>query len=153
MTLGDFIRTYRAEHDMSMQDFSDRCGLSKAYISILERNINPASGKPPIPSLETIQAVARVMGVDFNTIISALDRDQKIALETSDAVPTPTLKQDISSEANKYNTSLTFRAIVASLEQLNEDGQKRVCEYAEDLVASGRYERTPCSKGAPTKAV
>lgn len=32
------------------------------------------------------------------------------------------------------------RQLLSLLEQLNEDGQRRVLNYAEDLVASGRYE-------------
>lgn len=38
MTLGEIIKNYRAEHKMSMDAFSQKVGLSKAYISILERN-------------------------------------------------------------------------------------------------------------------
>lgn len=151
MTLGDFIHTFRTDHSMNMQDFADQCRLSKAYISILERNVNPATGRPPVPSLETIQSVARVICVDFNTILSALNRDQEVALETSDAVPLPnTIKKPLTRE--KYASQM-IRTVVASLEQLNEDGQKRVCEYAEDLVASGRYEKVSNIKGDTAKAV
>lgn len=80
MVLGDLIRQYRAEHNMNMQDFADACGLSKAYISILERNFNPKSKKPPIPTLETIQAVGKVIGMSFNELIGKLDRSQEIDL-------------------------------------------------------------------------
>ena len=45
MILGELIKTYRTEHHMSMDDFAKKCGLSKAYISILERNINPVMEK------------------------------------------------------------------------------------------------------------
>ena len=62
MILGELIKTYRTEHHMSMDDFAKKCGLSKAYISILERNINPVNGKSPIPSLETIKSVSGAMG-------------------------------------------------------------------------------------------
>lgn len=37
-------------------------------------------------------------------------------------------------------TSPLQRQLLSLLEQLNEDGQRRVLNYAEDLVASGRYE-------------
>ena len=80
MILGELIKTYRTEHHMSMDDFAKKCGLSKAYISILERNINPVNGKSPIPSLETIKSVSGAMGVDFNDVIALLDGDQEVSL-------------------------------------------------------------------------
>ena len=88
MTLGELIRAYRSEHNMNMQEFADNCGLSKAYISILERNINPSTGKPPIPSLETIRSIAKTLHKDFNDVIAALDDDQVVSLETSSPIPT-----------------------------------------------------------------
>ena len=69
MILGELIKTYRTEHHMSMDDFAKKCGLSKAYISILERNINPVNGKSPIPSLETIKSVSQAVGGEFETRI------------------------------------------------------------------------------------
>lgn len=85
MILGELIRQYRIEHDMNMQDFADKCGLSKAYISILERNLNPKSGKAPVPTLETIQAVSQVIGIPFNDIIAMLDRDQVVDISSHQA--------------------------------------------------------------------
>lgn len=80
MTLGDLISQHRQEHGMNMQDFADACGLSKAYISILERNVNPKSGKAPVPTMETIQAVGRVLGISFNEIVAMLDRGTEVSI-------------------------------------------------------------------------
>jgi|GEM_PF-5672898 len=87
MILGELIKTYRTEHHMSMDDFAKKCGLSKAYISILERNINPVNGKSPIPSLETIKSVSGAMGVDFNDVIALLDGDQEVSLTPAAPIP------------------------------------------------------------------
>ena len=40
MTLSEFIKQYREEHKMSMDDFAKVCDLSKPYISMLEKNKN-----------------------------------------------------------------------------------------------------------------
>lgn len=80
MTLGDIIKKYRNTQGMSMDEFAKLSGLSKAYISILERNINPVNNKAPAPSLETIRSVAAAMGSDFNDIIAILDGSQKVSL-------------------------------------------------------------------------
>lgn len=81
MTLGDLIRNYRLSQGLSTRDFSERCGLSRAYISILERNINPSTGRPPIPSLGTIRSIASAIGMDFNELISILNENQAVSLE------------------------------------------------------------------------
>jgi transcriptional regulator with XRE-family HTH domain len=82
MTLGDYIKSYREANQCSMDEFARRSGMSKAYVSILERNYNPSTQKPPVPSLETIMGVASVIGIDFDTLIASLDGGQKISLIT-----------------------------------------------------------------------
>lgn len=37
MTLGDIIKSYRSKYGLSMDSFSDKSGISKAYISLLEK--------------------------------------------------------------------------------------------------------------------
>lgn len=83
MILGDIIKKYRTENNLSMDEFSKRCGLSKAYISILERNCNPVNDKQPIPSLETIKAVSSAVGMDFNGVIALLDGKQPVELSST----------------------------------------------------------------------
>lgn len=78
MTLGDIIKEYRTNHGMNIRDFSTRSGLSRAYISILERNVNPKTGKPVAPSIEIIKKVADAIGKDFNEIFSSIDSTTKI---------------------------------------------------------------------------
>ena len=80
MTLGDIIRDYRVQNGMSMQDFAALSGLSRAYISILERNVNPSTKRPPIPSLHTIQAAASAMGCDVNQLIATMDANQPVRI-------------------------------------------------------------------------
>lgn len=88
MTLGTIIQQYRKEHQLSMDDFAQLSGISKAYISILERNYNPSTKRPAIPSLPTIKAVATAMRLDFNDLLYRLDPDQKIALPSDEKEPT-----------------------------------------------------------------
>lgn len=80
MNLGEMIKEYRANTKCSMGDFAKKSGLSKAYISILERNLNPVNGKPAIPSLKTIKTVASAMGREFDEVFEKLDQTQKVSL-------------------------------------------------------------------------
>ena len=66
-----------------MDQFAQRSGLSKAYVSVLERNYNPVNGKPVVPSLETIKAVSLAIGKDFNDVIALLDGNQPVQLNSS----------------------------------------------------------------------
>lgn len=79
MTLGDIIKKYRTEHKINMRDFASLSGLSRAYISMLERNINPTTGKPIAPSIEVIKKVADAMGEEFDSIFNQIDGDVTIS--------------------------------------------------------------------------
>ena len=74
MTLGEIIKKYRDDRKMSMDGFAQLSGLSKAYISVLERNITP-HGNQPSPGIDTYRAVAKVLGLDVNELIRAVDDD------------------------------------------------------------------------------
>lgn len=73
MTLGDVINAYRTENDLSMDAFSEKSGISKAYISLLEKNKHPKTGKPIAPSIQCIKQAATGMNMDFNSLFSKLD--------------------------------------------------------------------------------
>lgn len=89
MNLGEIIKAFRTENGYSMDDFAAKSGLSKAYISILERNRNPVNGKPAVPSLETIKSVASAMNIDFNDVIAMLDGTQEVSLIPPGFMPLP----------------------------------------------------------------
>lgn len=78
MTLGQIIRAYREENSMSMDNFAKASGLSKGYISQLENNVNPKTGDPPRPSVETIRKAAKGMFMTFDEVMTNLDDDIKI---------------------------------------------------------------------------
>ena len=80
MTLGELISKFREDHNLSMDKFAEMSGLSKGYISMLERNSNPKTRKPITPTLNTFAAVADAMNMDLNTIIRVVDANQKINL-------------------------------------------------------------------------
>ena len=44
MELNELIKLFRETNDYTMQEFADRCGLSKGYISMLEKGVQPRRG-------------------------------------------------------------------------------------------------------------
>ena len=82
MTLGDLVKKYRKKHNISMDEFSKMCALSKGYISMLENNINPRNNKPIAPTLPTIKKIATAMNADIDSILKIIDSDQEISLDS-----------------------------------------------------------------------
>lgn len=72
MTLGEYIANYRAEHKMSMDKFAKISGLSKSYISVLERNKTPHGGEPA-PGIDAYRGVAKATGLEVDELIRAID--------------------------------------------------------------------------------
>lgn len=87
MTIGNLVNTYRLEHDLPMQEFADKCGLSKSYISMLEKNVNPRNNKPIIPTIETYNKIAHGMGIDLDSLLKMLDSSEPVDLSKIETVP------------------------------------------------------------------
>lgn len=81
MDLGKIINGYREERQMSMADFSRVSGISKTYISMLEKGINPKTGKPVVPTVEYIKKAAKGMMMDFDDLFDMIEGDAKVQLD------------------------------------------------------------------------
>lgn len=73
MVLGDVIKSYCYEHRLSFQSFAERCGVSKAYISMLINGKNPKTGKPIRPTIETYDSIARTMGMTIDQLFETIE--------------------------------------------------------------------------------
>ncbi|SKA25315.1 XRE family transcriptional regulator [Megasphaera cerevisiae] len=80
MKLADIIKNYRLEHGMSMDNLSTASGLSKPYISMLEKNKNSRTGNPIIPSLRTLQKLAKGMNITLDKLLENMDTTQKVSI-------------------------------------------------------------------------
>lgn len=73
MNLGDLIREYRDTHDLSQRQFAIQCDLSNGYISILEKGINPSTGKPVTPTLPQLKKLADGMRISLTELFEKAD--------------------------------------------------------------------------------
>lgn len=80
MKLKEIIAAYRKEHNMSMREFGRKCGLSNAYISILETGVNPRSGEPLSPTVDTYNKIAHAMGISLNDLFEMLSDDELVTI-------------------------------------------------------------------------
>lgn len=107
MLLGDIIKQYRTQHQMSLQDFADLIGSSRSYIHMLEKNVNPTTNKPINPSIETLKLLAQAMHMDLDHLLKLLNDDQTIYLDENEY-------------KKQFNTNNNFR--YASHNGINTEG-------------------------------
>lgn len=80
MLLGEIIANYRTENNLSQRKFAERCkGISNGYISMIENNCNPKTGKPIVPSLDKLKIIAKAMGMTLESLLDSAD-DMPVAL-------------------------------------------------------------------------
>jgi len=84
MKVGEWLKLYRQQHNLSMQALADLCGFSKAYINVLEKGISPKTGKPISPTIQTFEKIARGTKTDVDTLLKLLDRDQPVTVNAND---------------------------------------------------------------------
>lgn len=125
MTLGDLVKKYREDNNISMDAFSKKSNLSKGYISMLENNINPRNNKPIAPTLPTIKKIAHGMNMELDTLLKSLSSEQKISLELKE-------KEDIIRD-NEHSSILVY------YNQLNEEGKKEAAKRVEELTYLPKY--------------
>lgn len=73
MELGALIKQYREEHSLTMQQFADRCHLSKSYVSMLEKGRHPQNKRLLIPSMETFRKLCDGMQISFDSLAAIVE--------------------------------------------------------------------------------
>ena len=94
MKLSNIITDYRNQEQISQREFARRCGLSNSYISFIENEHNPRTGKPIVPTLEQYQKIATGMGLTVHQLFERLDEDSPVDLHVSDTSRVPIVVPD-----------------------------------------------------------
>ena len=81
MFLGEVIKKYREQHNLSLRAFADRCGLSYTYISMLEKNTDYRTGKPIAPTLDSVKYISAAMNIPLDDLLKMLDDEQEFKLK------------------------------------------------------------------------
>jgi transcriptional regulator with XRE-family HTH domain len=133
MKFSEWIYNYRAGHALTMQAMADLCGLSKQYISVLEKGINPNTKKPFAPSVETIKKISRATNTDINLLFSLLD-NQEIVINAVEPFP--------KFDAEFIEITDTEQALLNDFRKLNAAGKERACAAVSDLTEISKYTKT-----------
>lgn len=147
MTLGDVIKNFRLENKMTQREFSQKSGLSVPYISQLERNRNPKTGAPPVPSMDTFRGVATATGIDIFGLLNMVDENDPPYIEyyiDGERRRTFAIKDFIAEQCDEIGTE--FAEIIECYTKLNEEGKETLLDYARYLLSSCKYKKRNESK-------
>lgn len=85
MTISELIKEYRKNHHLSQRAFAQKCGVSNGYISMLENEKNPCTGKEISLTIEKLKALADGMSVSLSYLLDVLD-DMQVDISGEDSV-------------------------------------------------------------------
>lgn len=121
MLLGEIIYDYRKRNGLTMKEFSERSGLTKGYISMLEKNYNPRSKSGITPSIATFKKAAKGMNMDFDKLISMVD-NQPVTFTAK------------SINANISSLDATELSLLNNYRTLDEPRKKTLYDYSSFLT-------------------
>lgn len=73
MKLGEFVEKYIREHKISQRQFAKKCGMSSGYISMIVNGVNPRSNTPIVPTLKSLNGIARGMNMTIDELLAEID--------------------------------------------------------------------------------
>lgn len=85
MTLSEYIKNYRLENKISQRQLAADCSLSTGYISLIEKEYNPQTGKKMIPTLEVLNKLAKGMKMPLDELLSSCD-DMQVTLSKEEKI-------------------------------------------------------------------
>ena len=131
MTIGDMIVKYREEHDVSQRKFAYMCGLSNGYISMIEKNINPQTGKPPVISPEAMEAIATAMDMTMDELARSVDPDTKVYLRVDPMEGIGEISAPIHLLSNPdIDTDEKIDIMLEGMLKLSQDDRKKLLNMA-----------------------
>jgi len=140
MTLGDCIREYREEHDMSQRQFADKSGISNAYISMLEKNINPKTGEPPAASYDVYAKVAAMLRISVHELMEKADESEvflgsgaKMSIEPMVLPIHPEVLAMLDQRVNELENERR-QQLLSLFDAMTDDSKEKLLDYAQYIM-------------------
>ena len=80
MYIGEIIKKYRTENELSQRAFASKTSLSPSYINTLEKIYNPKTGKPYSVTTDVAVELANAMNLKIEKLLNMLNNDQEFTL-------------------------------------------------------------------------
>jgi len=140
MTLGDCIREYREEHDMSQRQFADKSGISNAYISMLEKNLNPKTGEPPAASYDVYAKVAAMLRISVQELMEKADESTvflgsgaKMSFEPLALPFHPKVLEMLDLRVNELEIEQR-QQLLSLFDAMTDESREKLLDYAQYIV-------------------
>lgn len=120
------LRDLRKKKGLTQQELSDRLGISRSAVSMYEREDRE-------PDFETLELIADFFNVDMNYLLGESSETTVIVRHNDDESMKEFLERVLPEDSRSKIFSICY--------DLNEDGQKRLLEYAKDLSEMMKYKK------------
>lgn len=118
--LSKFVREKRG--DMSLRDFAHLCGdISHTQIDSIERGVDPRTGKPVKPTVETLAKIAKGTGVSIAYLAALANNEEPDATYYTDP-ETARLAQELKDHPQ-------FRVMFDSTKDMDAETVKKIIEF------------------------
>lgn len=109
-----------------MEELAGKVGMSKQYISVLERGAPHAlTGKAVTPSVEKIEAIAKALGADLDEGLAAAGYAGQVAgyeIQVADGVRVKMQKDYSPEDRNRFE--IAFRSAYETAKRMIEESEK-----------------------------
>lgn len=120
-TLAEIIKEYRSEHNLSLREFSNLCGVSHTYIDKIEKNRDPRNGKAVEPTLDMLEKMSLGLNLTLKELLTKLGKIQSNTQNDE-------LLKEVSSREDDEVNELIKR--LASLDSDDKDAIKKMIDNA-----------------------
>lgn len=80
MYIGEIIKKYREENELSQRAFASKTSLSPSYINTLEKIYNPKTGKPYSVTTDVAVELSNAMHIKIEDLLNMLNNDQEFVV-------------------------------------------------------------------------
>lgn len=142
MTIGERIRSVRITKGLTQKQLAEKCGMADSAIRKYE------SGRVT-PKHETIQRIASALNVGFLDLVEVTPipgnaesaRLAKQILEEAEAAKREGKIVVWRNNGLEVIELEPVQKLLIALEDLNDEGTRKLIAYADDLISSGKYQK------------
>ena len=135
MTLGEYIINYCNSHGISKRQFADMCGVTSGYISMVVNNVNPKTGKPLKPTIETYMKFASAMGMSVDQLFGEIE-DSPVSL----VLPTREEDEELWQIREDFRRNPELRTLHSLTRNATKKEVKQVEAFIRAIRSSNDYE-------------
>ncbi len=118
--LAKFVREKRG--DMSLRDFAKQCGdISHTQIDSIERGVDPRTGKPVKPTVETLAKIAKGTGVSVAYLAALANNEEEIPEYYTDP--------ETAALAEELKNNPEYRALLDATRDLKPESIKEIMAF------------------------